>query len=170
MMKGYMEMELSQWFDYQLRSTLDGFIWAVRQLPKERWYTTPPTPLGEWSAAQHAFHLFDYEERLALPTMYQWLGAPPVLPEESENQTRKSRPSIEELLPQFEKIRWSEIGLLPKFDDAAWATVRKTTFWGDVSLYWLVCKTYQHTVEHTHNVLGLTLFWDRVIEHKAHGR
>jgi len=32
-------MELSQWFDYQLRSTLDGFIWAVNQLPKECWQT-----------------------------------------------------------------------------------------------------------------------------------
>lgn len=161
-------MELAKWFDYQLRSTLDGFLWAVDQLPKERWYTRPPTPLGEWSAAQHTFHLLDYEERLAVPTMYQWLGVPPVLPEEFEDRAEKKQLPIEELLSQFEKIRQLEIDLLPKFDDAAWNSIRKTTFWGDVSLYWLVCKTYQHTAEHTHNVLGLTLFWDRNIKHSAH--
>jgi hypothetical protein len=65
------EMELSQWFDYQLRSTLDGFIWAVHQLPEERWYKLPPASLGEWSAAEHVHHLLNYEKRLALP---KWLS------------------------------------------------------------------------------------------------
>lgn len=161
-------MELSQWFDYQLRSTLDGFIWAVRQVPQERLYTLPPTSLGEWSAAQHVFHLLDYEERLALPSMSQWLGVPPAIPEEGDHSIEKAPPQVEEKLARFERVRQAEISLLSKFDHDAWGTVMRTTFWGDVSLFWLVCKTYQHTVEHTHNVLSLTLFWDTTIQRPAH--
>jgi hypothetical protein len=54
-------MERSQWFAYQLRSTLDGFIWAVRQLPEERFYLLPPVARGEGSAAQHNFHMLEAE-------------------------------------------------------------------------------------------------------------
>jgi len=161
-------MDLSQWFDYQLRSTLDGFTWAVNQLPKERWYTLPPPALGEWSAAQHVFHMLDYEERLALPSMVQWLGVPPAIPEEAEHETKKSQLPIEELLSRFEKVRELEIGLLPKFDETAWNSVERTTFWGDVSLYWLVCKTYQHTLEHMHNILSMKLFWNEGGKHLSH--
>ena len=153
-------MELSQWFDYQLRSTLDGFVWAVHQVPKERLYTLPPAQLGEWSAVQHVSHMLDYEERYALPSMSQWLGVPAVIPEEMEKGVEQSPPSIEERLAQFKQVREAEISMLPKFEPMAWDIVKRTTFWGDVSLYWLVCKTYQHTVEHTHNILSLTLFWD----------
>lgn len=162
-------MELSKWFDYQLRNTLDGFIWAVQQLPTERLYAPPPTPLGEWSAAQHVFHMLEYEERLALPTMHQWLGAPPVTRNEDENQSEQALPPIEEMLLQFERIRREEISLLPRFSQEAWDTKQKTTFWGDVSLYWLVCKTYQHTTEHTHDILRLMLFWDRILDRMVRG-
>jgi len=159
-------MELPQWFDYQLRSTLDGFIWAVQQVPKERLYTLPPTSLGEWSAAQHVFHMLEHEEKFALPTMSQWLGVPAVIPEESENRIDQNPPPIiKEMIAQFERVREAQISMLPKFEPLAWDTVKRTTFWGDVSLYWLVCKTYQHTLEHTHNILGLTLFWDRTTKH-----
>ena len=152
-------MELSQWFDYQLRSTLDGFVWAVRQVPEDRLYTLPPTALGEWSAAQHVFHMLDYEERLALPSMSQWLGVPAAIPED-EHVIEQGPRQVDAKLAQFERVRQAEINLLSKFDLDAWRTVMRTTFWGDVSLFWLVCKTYQHTAEHTHNVLSLTLFWD----------
>jgi hypothetical protein len=161
-------MELSQWFDYQLRSTLDGFVWAVRQVPQERLYTLPPASLGEWSAAQHVSHMLDYEERLALPSMAQWLGVPPVIPEDSERGIEQDPPSLDGKLAQFEQVRQAEISLLSKFDHDAWGKVMRTTFWGDVSLFWLVCKTYQHTAEHTHNVLSLTLFWDTTIRRPAH--
>jgi len=56
-------MELSKWFEYQLQSTLDGFIWAVQQLPKERLYSSPPPALGEWSASQHILHMLEYEKK-----------------------------------------------------------------------------------------------------------
>jgi hypothetical protein len=161
-------MELSQWFEYQLRSTLDGFVWAVRQVPEERLYTVPPTALGEWSAAQHVAHMVDYEERLALPSMAQWLGVPPAIPEDSEKGVETEASTLEAKLAQFERVRQAEIGMLSKFDHDAWATVIRTTFWGDVSLFWLVCKTYQHTSEHTHNVLSLSLFWDTTIRRPVH--
>ena len=156
-------MELSKWFDDQLRSTLDGFIWAVRQIPAERWYATPPSSLGEWSAAQHLFHMLEYEEKLALPSMQQWLGAPPV----ADARVDQDLLSVEEMLSQFKYIRHEEINLLPSFSNEAWDSKRKTTFWGEVSLYWLVCKTYQHTMEHTHDVLRLSLFWDRIMARMA---
>ncbi|HSB00788.1 MAG TPA: DinB family protein [Anaerolineales bacterium] len=161
-------MELSQWFDYQLRSTLDGFIWAVQQLPIERLSVSPPVPLGEWPATQHVFHMLDYEKRLALPTMHQWLGKPGVIAPTVEGDSEHGFPGIDEMLTEFRQIRNSEINLLAKFNPADWNTIQKTTVWGEVSLYWLVCKTYQHTVEHTHDVLRLALFWDRIIKRLAH--
>jgi hypothetical protein len=160
-------VELSKWFDYQLRSTLDGFIWAVQQLSNERLYAIPPVPLGEWSAAQHVFHMLEYEERLALPSMHQWLGAPPV--PRYQNQGEQDLPVVEEMLAQFEQIRQEEIDLLPRFSEEAWEAKQKTTFWGAVSLRWLVGKTYQHTLEHTHDLLRLSLFWDRILERIRRG-
>jgi hypothetical protein len=164
-MPGY--ESISQWFDYQLRSTLDGFIWAVHQLPDERWDKLPPQPLGQWSAADHVFHILDYEKRLALPTMYQWLGETPVIREKIEEKTEQGLAPIEEMLREFERVRTVEISLLFKFDPATWNSIRKTAVWGEVSLHWLVCKTYQHTTEHTHNILSLNLFWDRILARAA---
>ena len=161
-------MELSQWFDYQLRCTLDGFVWSVQQVPEERLYFAPPPQLGEWSAAQHVVHLLEYEESFALPAMSQWLGVPPVIPEELERSVEPNPPLVAEKLAQLQQVRQAEIILLYKFDPADWKTVRRTTFWGDVSLFWVVCKTFQHTAEHTHNVLALTLFWDTTIKRPAH--
>ena len=162
-------MELSTWFDYQLRSTLDGFTWAVRQYPAERLYLVPPSPLGlgEWSVAQHVFHLLEYEERLTLPSMYQWLGAP--APVRHGGQGEGELPPIEEMLTQFERVREQEIKLLSQFSQELWESKRTTTFWGDVALHWLVSKTYQHTLEHTHDILSLTLFWDRRLARMAPG-
>ncbi len=153
-------MELSQWFDSQLRSTMDGFIWAVQQVPTERLQITPPKQLGEWSAAQHVFHMLDYEQRFVLPSMAQWLGVPAVIPEDTESGLEANPSSVEAQLTQFGRVRQAQINMLPKVDQAAWSSIQRTTFWGDISLYWLVTKTLQHTAEHTHNVLSLTLFWD----------
>jgi hypothetical protein len=160
-------VELSKWFDYQLRSTLDGFIWAVHQLPTQRLYASPPAPLGEWSAAQHVSHMLEYEEGLALPSMHQWLGAPAVI--RPENYGQQNVLPLEEMLARFERVRREEIDLLSKFSEAVWNSTQRTTFWGDVSLYWLVCKTYQHTTEHTHDILRLSLFWDRILARMPRG-
>ena len=160
-------MELGKWFDTQLRSTLDGFIWAVEQIRAERRYVSPPAPLGDWSAAQHVFHMLHYEQKLALPSMRQWLGAPPPVREEASEEVWRTPPVMEAMLDQFRAVRAEEIGLLPEFEPAIWAETRATTFWGEVSLAWLVAKTYQHTLEHTHDLLRFSLFWDRVVRRMA---
>ena len=157
-------MDSTQWFEYQLQSTLDGFLWAVRQVPNDRWSALPPTPLGEWSVAQHVLHLFEYERDLALPSMHQWLGAPPAVRKAAhENETF----TVEFMLTQFEQVREAEIAHLRQFDQEQWTSNQNTTFWGEVSLFWLVSKTYQHTLEHTHDILRLALFWDRVLRRMA---
>jgi uncharacterized damage-inducible protein DinB len=161
-------MELSQWFDSQFRSSMEGFVWAVQQLPTERLQIMPPIQLGEWSAAQHVFHMLDYEERFVLPSMAQWLGVPPMIPEDTGNELEENPTSVEAQLAQFRRVRQAQINMLSKFDEAAWNSIQRTTFWGDISLYWLVTKTLQHTAEHTHNVLSLMLFWDTTTKHPAH--
>ena len=158
-------MEFSQWFGYQLRSTLEGFVWAVGQLAGERWYELPPSPLGEWSAAEHVYHMLNYEKRLALPTMYQWLGKTPKI--KREEALKREIPPVLQMLEEFKQVRQMEIDLLPKFDEANWNSFQITEVWGEVSLSWLVSKTYQHTLDHTKNILGLSLFWDRVIARMA---
>lgn len=155
-------MELEKWFDYQLRSTLDGFVWAIEQIPEERRYSLPPAPLGDWFAAQHVFHMLYYEGKLALPSMRQWLGMPAPVREKASEELWRRPPAMEQMIDQFRAIRLEEIGLLPSFEPSAWESTRTTTFWGEVRLRWLVGKTYQHTLEHTHDLLRFSLFWDRV--------
>ena len=97
--------------------------------------------------------------------MQQWLGAPPAV--RKEGSEKGNPPTIEELLTEFEQVRQAEIALLSKFDDDQWNSYENTTFWGEVSLFWLVSKTYQHTLEHTHDILRLALFWDRILKRTA---
>jgi hypothetical protein len=158
------EMEPVNWFDEQLRSTLGGFLWAVRQVPQERLYAAPPLRLGEWSAARHVFHMLHYEQSLALPSMKQWLGEPLPARGEQEDDAWTQAPQIGTMLEQFETVRQEQIDLLPRVDERAWMTPQPTTFWGEVSLYWIVCKTYQHTLDHTNTLLQFALFWDRILE------
>jgi hypothetical protein len=96
-----------------------------------------------------------------------WLAATPVTREVDSKKVDQELPAMEEMLSQFKQVRESEMEMLSKFEDADWKSIRSTTFWGDVSLYWLVCKTYQHTNEHTHDVLRLGLFWDRIMARMA---
>ena len=159
-------MNESEWFDYQLSSTLDGFLWAVRQVPEERITVPPPAPLGEWTATQHVYHLVQYEEKLALPAMQQWLGAPFREVEDYEGEVGRDLPPVADLLARFEQVRKAEIGLLPQLANCDWRATRKTS-WGDTSLYWIVCKTYQHTLDHTNTVLAFGLFWDRMLKYQA---
>ncbi len=160
-------MNVSKWFEYQLHSTLDGFLWAAQQVPEERFHARPPAALGEWSASQHVLHMLEYERDLALPSMHQWLGAPPAVRKAASEIDQQNPPGVEKMLVEFEQVRQAEIGLLNQFDDATWKSNQNTTFWGEVSLLWLVSKTYQHTLEHTHDVLRLALFWDRILKRMA---
>jgi hypothetical protein len=159
-------MDLSKWFHDQLQSSLQGFIWAIEQMPAGRRYKRPPYLLGEWSAARHAFHLMHYERTFALPSMKQWLGEPiPEILGPSEDIVwmrdfaRGDQAALDGLLAQFREVRGAQVELLPEFDGNIWEKPL-VTHWGTKPLRWVVTKTYQHTAEHIHDVLSMALFWD----------
>lgn len=157
-------MNLTEWFSYQLKAGGEGFVWAARQIPEERQNVTPPR--GGWSALRHVFHLLSYERDLALPFMRCWLGEPIPTREEldekfyhqDENFQTAQSLGMEALLSVFEQVRAEQIALLPRFDEQRWQEVRATV-WGEVSMQWVVAKTFQHTAEHTHDIMCLVLFW-----------
>jgi len=154
-------MKLVQWFNDQLQASAEGLIWGFEQVPVARRNTRPPDALGEWNALRHIFHMIHYEKTMALPGMRQWLGGPFPPPSEDEDVAwGKIQPDPDQLLAEFRKIRSEQITLLPKFDDAAW-TAAHNTIWGQFTLLWVVSKTYQHTAEHTSDILKIALFWDR---------
>jgi hypothetical protein len=104
--------------------------------------------------------MFFYEQNIALPSMYQWLGKPCLVegvPEEIA--WGEGSDDIDSLLIEFKKVRDEQVQLLAKFDDQAWNSTCET-IWGPVTLSWVVSKTYQHTAEHTSDILRLALFWD----------
>jgi hypothetical protein len=153
-------MNPSQWFRQQLQASADGFVWAAEQVPLERRYMQPPTGLGEWAAARHVFHLLYYEQNIALPNMRQWLGEPWILTGGlDEGAAWGQGQDVENLLTEFRAVRNEQIALLSEFDEGTWHETR-TNIWGPATLLWVVSKTYQHTAEHTSNVLQIALFWD----------
>jgi hypothetical protein len=153
-------MNASQWFRDQLQASAAGFVWGAGQVPPERRFIQPPTGLGEWTAARHIFHMLYYERNIALPNMRQWLGEPWILTAGLDEDAAWDRgQDVESLLTRFRAVRNEQIALLSKFDDSTWNETRDT-IWGSVTLFWVVSKTYQHTAEHTSNVLQIALFWD----------
>ncbi|HLH64000.1 MAG TPA: DinB family protein [Ktedonobacteraceae bacterium] len=159
-------MDLSQWFSDQLTSSAEGYIWSVEQFSPEQRFITPPTKFGEWSPARHVFHMYSYEQHIALPSMRIWLDEP--FPYEGhdykadmlkeEKAWNEGQHTFEELLENFRTVRAEQVVLLQQFSEAIWDEKRKT-IWGDVSLKWIVTKTLQHTAEHTNDVLRMALFW-----------
>ncbi len=155
-------MNLSQWFYDQLQASADGFAWGVQQVPGARRHACPPEGLGEWSVARHVFHLGFYERTLALPSMRLWIAdkPPATITEEDEDAAwGDGRHDLDSLLAEFRGVRAEQIDLVSQFDDAAWHAARPAP-WGEVTLLWVVSKTYQHTAEHISDVLRIALFWD----------
>jgi len=154
-------MNLSKWFHDQLQASADGFVWGAQQVPVARQNARPPEALGEWTAARHIFHMLFYEQFIALPSMQQWLGkALPDLENVDEDIAwGQADATFESLLADFKKVRTEQVELLAGFDEPAWNSTRETV-WGPISLTWVVSKTYQHTAEHTSDILRIALFWD----------
>ena len=154
-------MNLSHWFRDQLQTSADGFVWGVRQVPEERRFIQPLKPLGEWSVTRHVFHMLYYEQHCALPSMRQWLGVPLLdfSTYDEEGAWANNQDDLDQLLAGFQAVRAEQIALLPQFTVETWDEVRDAV-WGPVSLRWVVSKTYQHTAEHTNDVLRIALFWD----------
>jgi DinB superfamily len=158
-------MNYGQWFSDQLQASADGLVWAVEQVPQERRSSTPPSPLGSWTTTRHLFHMVYYEQSIALPSMQQWLGGKEPTGEDLDEDAawEAQQNSLERLLEQFREIRSQQIKLLGSFRDADWKTPQQTG-WGSQDLLWVVSKTYQHTNEHTSEILRLALFWDHAAE------
>lgn len=154
-------MNFSDWFREQLHVGAEGFIWSAEQVPEGRRYVQPPRGLGEWSVARHVFHMLYYEQTIALPSMHQWLGGtvPTVDDSDEDVAWADNKENLETLLIQFRNVRAKQISLLPGFEDSIWNETRKAV-WGPVTLLWVVSKTFQHTAEHTNDVMQMRLWWD----------
>ena len=154
--------QLSHMFAQFLQTSADGFVWGVEQVPSERRAIQPLKPFGEWPVARHVLHMGYYERQIALPSMRQWIGEPlPDLAGYDEDQAWEAvrEQDLADLLAEFRAVRAEQVALARRFDEGRWAEQQETV-WGRVSLRWVVSKTYQHTAEHTHDVLSIALFWD----------
>ena len=157
-------MHLSQIFQQQLKTSMENFLWAVEQIPQERLYLAPRP--NRWPIARIIFHLTRYEQRLALPSMQQWLSGPrPIVGTQEEDNAQDERDwnggeshNIQILIADFEAIRSQQLALFPQFNEQSWREEREA-IWGKVSLRWILTKTYQHTLEHTDEVLRAYLWW-----------
>ena len=162
-------MDEISWLGDELGRSGVGFAWAIRQVPADRLGLTPPEGLGEWSALRHLFHLVWYEREFALPTMRRWLGGPPFaedgLHEEADWHAQRTGFVLEAWLHAFADGRDEQRSILACLDPTAWTEERLIGPSGQprsAPLRWVVSKTYQHTAEHTNEVLRIALFWDKL--------
>jgi hypothetical protein len=100
--------------------------------------------------------------------MQQWLGGgAPDLSGLSEDRAWHSVPKdYDALLDAFRTVRGEQLSLLDSLPQELWLETR-ATIWGDVSLHWVVSKTYQHTAEHISDVMRMALFWDSFVRARA---
>ena len=157
-------MQLSQQFQQQLQTSAENFLWAVEQIPQEHLYLAPRP--NRWPIARIVFHMTRYEQRLALPSMRQWLEGPqPVVGTQEEDNAIDEQDwnngeghGIQTLIANFKEVRFQQIKLFPQFTEQLWEE-KHEAIWGSVSLKWVVTKTYQHTLEHTDETLRAYLWW-----------
>src|SRR5688572_5932150 len=134
-----MATALSDWFRTHLQASGDGFVWAVEQVPAQRRYARPPgapgsAPLGDWSAARHAYHMLYYEQNVALPRMRHWLfEACRETPVPAEDVAWGEGHDLEFILSRFRTVRAGQIALLAQYDEADWDDERYFSGWGSVS-------------------------------------
>jgi hypothetical protein len=159
-----MLMDDAAWFGAQLQSSMDALLWAVELNPPTHLYAAPPRRPDSWPVARVLLHLGAYEQRLALPSMRQWLGeARPEVGTQAEETAREDecwagQPSVAALNGEFRAVRAAQLALLPQFPAPAWDEPRDC-IWGAVTLRWVLAKTLQHTFEHADEILRAALWW-----------
>jgi hypothetical protein len=162
---------MTQWLLEQLRSSGRGFVGAVEQLPAERLWLSPPGPkqLGEWSAVRHVFHMLYYEQNKTLPFVRQCAGQAPseILDEDEEIAWQRQEQDVGRMLSAFQQARDEFIKMLSTFTGEEWDAPREEVPWGTITLRWMATKSYQHTCEHTNDVLQLVVFWDFIVYQEA---
>jgi hypothetical protein len=157
-------MQLVKKFQERLQTSADEFLWAVSLVPQERLFLAPRE--DKWPVARLLFHLGLYEKTIALPTMRQWFGgAKPIVGTQEEDEARENQAwnegqghEITSLSEEFKAGRAEQIALLAKLTDER-LQERLSVLWGERSLQWVLTKTYQHTLEHTDEVLRSYLWW-----------
>jgi len=65
---------------------------------------------------------------------------------------------MQAMIAEFKKLRAEQLSLLQHFPEHAWREEREA-LWGPRPLTWVVAKTYQHTLEHTDEILRAYLWW-----------
>lgn len=147
-----------------LRQSVEDFAWAVARMPADHRTLASPGHPEDWPADRHVFHLLAYERYVALPSMRQWSDRAPApreadLPSEDALWAAPATDrDVDTLLAALRTVRAEQLALLARIPPTAWDDVRPA-LWGATSLRWVLTKTYQHTCEHTHDVLRLLLFW-----------
>ena len=161
-------MDLNAWFRTQLATSADGLVWALAQIPVERYGSCPPAPhyLGTWPPARHLWHVLHYERCLVIPSMRQWTDGI-AMPQDDwadDDATWEAAwaAGLNDLPSQFQAIREEQLQLLDAMRSADWQCVRPT-LWGDKPLTMVVTKTYQHTFEHCDTLLRMGLWWDDAV-------
>lgn len=160
-------MPLSPWFHRQLQTSTEGFLWAVEQIPQERHYLLPGP--NRWSVARLVYHLRCYDQLIGLPALRQWVDEPLSLigltgdaeedaAREEANWSNGEGHEVQAMIADFKKLRAEQLALIQHFRELTWSEERDA-LWGSVTLQWVVTKTYQHTLEHTDEILRLYLWW-----------
>lgn len=147
----------------RLRTTLADLRWAVAQVPAEREARRPPPALGDWSVRRHVYHLWFYEQAIALPQMQYVLGlrGPLRPPEVSDEEAAWPREvTATAWLERLKHVRAEALRLAEGAPAEAWSRPVAGTIWGARSLAWIVTKTIQHTYEHMTTILQIALFWE----------
>jgi hypothetical protein len=124
---------------------MDGFLWAVEQVPSERLTSIPPAELGEWTVARHIFHLYFYENTVSYYYMREWLKKPSLysgdFDEEKAWIETGQTLTIPQLLQQFREAREAQIALLPHITENLWHEIHPTGFSLPHDLKWIITES-----------------------------
>ena len=157
----------SAWFHQQIQASTEGFLWAVEQVPQDRHYL-PPRP-DRWSVARIVYHMLCYDQHIGLPALRQWTGGEFSMAgltgsaegdaalEEAHWQQGKGH-EMQAMLTTFKELRAEQLTLLQQFPEPVWSEERPA-LWGPVTFKWVATKNYQHTLEHTDEILRSYLWW-----------
>ncbi|MCA0457854.1 MAG: hypothetical protein LCI00_28065 [Chloroflexi bacterium] len=164
-----------KWSRQYLHTSAEAFEWAFSAIDPAYHQSKPPEArLGLWSPARHVWHVTGYERCIAMPTMRQWLGAPPlpdddrIWPNGDDDWAAVANQPADIYMQAFWDVRNEQIALLDALAVVDWATTRETA-WGDKPLTMVITKTYQHTLEHSDSLLKMGLWWKDAIEWLSRG-
>ena len=175
-------MDYVQSFTTLLQSSTDTLLWTIQQIPEDLVYAVSPKRPESWSVARHVMHLQFNEEQVVLPCMRRWLSDEQAPLHKDEDDKRIEHYRAYEMLVHDEEIAWqqapdieiwqekfrdgrqAQVALLTQFTSAVWEETRPTV-WGQVTLRWTITKTYQHTLEHSNDILKYGLYGARLRVH-----